>query len=123
MRMSIKFLAALSLITLIQTEASAKDQMCKAGDPSDTCVNLRYPANGELVRLLPNRSWIWIDPNRTEHDQKKRPWTAVINQRSRSPEGREFVIKKFVYGYRTGSPYSDWFIQLNTQQGVTHNSS
>jgi len=89
--------------------------MCKAGDPNDTYVNLRYPANGEVMRSQSNGAWIWVDPNGTVYDNQGRPWTAVINQRSRSPISREYVISKFVYACRPGSPFSEWFIQLNVE--------
>ena len=113
MRIQIKFLVLLAFVVLFPTPARGEDQMCKVHNPNDTYVHLRYPANEEFMRALPNGSWIWVDPNGTQYDQNNKPWTAVINQRSKSPTGREFVIKKFVHKCRTGSPFSDWFMELN----------
>ena len=113
MQNSINHLIAITLFALSPITAKGEDLMCKVNDPNDTYVNLRYPANGKLMRSLPNGSWIWVDPNGTEYDHNNIPWTAVINQRSKSPTGTEFVIEKFVHGCRSGSPFSDWFIELN----------
>ena len=113
MQNSIKLLLMITLFSLLPTTAKGKDLMYKVDDPNDTYVNLRYPANGRLMRSLPNGSWIWVDPDGTEYDHNNNPWTAVINQRSKSPTGTEFVIEKFVHGCRSGSPFSDWFIELN----------
>ena len=108
-----KPLLIITFFALLPSTATAEDLMCKVDDPNDTYVNLRYPANGRLMRSLPNGSWIWVDPDGTEYDQNDNPWTAVINQRSKSPTGTEFVIEEFVNGCRSGSPFSDWFIELN----------
>lgn len=86
--------------------------MRKVAEPNDTYVNLRYPANGELMRSLNNGSWIEIDSNGTTYDQQGRPWTASISQRTRSPIGREYVMGQFVYGCRPGNSFSEWFIRL-----------
>ena len=94
MRNSIKLLLMITLFSLLPTTAKGKDLMCKVDDPNDTYVNIRYPANGRLMRSLPNGSWIWVDPDGTEYDHNNNPWTAVINQRSKSPTGTEFVIEK-----------------------------
>jgi len=115
MKTALKLLTILSISLLTPLSAKSAEQMCKVGDPNDTYVNLRYPANGELMRSQPNGSWIWVDPNGTVYDNQERPWTAAIKQRSRSPIGKEYVISKFVYGCRPGSPFSEWFIQLNSQ--------
>ena len=113
MQTSMKSLLIITLFALLPTTAKAEGLMCKVENPSDTYVNLRYPANGTLMRSLPNGSWIWVDPNGTENDQNNIPWTAVINQRSKSPTGTEFVIEQFVHGCRSGSPFSDWFTELH----------
>ena len=115
MKYSIKPLIAITLFALSPTTAKGEDLMCKVNDPNDTYVNLRYPANGKPMRSLPNGSWIWVNPNGTEYDHNNNPWTAVINQRSKSPTGTEFVIEKFVHGCRSGSPFSNWFTELNQQ--------
>tara|TARA_B100001758_G_scaffold193494_1_gene170798 strand:+ start:111 stop:458 length:348 start_codon:yes stop_codon:yes gene_type:complete len=113
MRNKIKPLLLTTLVVILPSTAKGEEQMCRIHDPNDTYVNLRYPANGELIRSLPNGSWIWVDPNGTEYDQNNSPWTAVINQRSKSPTGTEFVMEKFVFECRSGSPLSDWFTELN----------
>ena len=113
MRNAMKPLLIVTFFALLPSTAIAEDLMCKVDDPNDTYVNLRYPANGELMRSLPNGSWVWVDPKGTEYDQNNKPWTAVIDQRSKSPTGKEFVIKKFVHECRPGSPFSDWFTELN----------
>ena len=115
MRIQIKFLVLLAFVALFPTPARGEDQMCKVHNPNDTDVHLRYPANKVFMRALPNGSWIWVDPYRTEYDQKNRPWTAVINQRSKSQTGREFVMKQFVDECRPGSPFSDWFTEINQE--------
>ena len=115
MKITIKTLLGFVAMAVAPLGAQAEEQMCKVRDPNDTYVNLRYPANGEVMQSLPNGSWIWVDPNGTVYDKQGRPWTAAINQRSRSPINREYIISKFVYGCRPGSPFSEWFIQLNTQ--------
>jgi len=115
MRQIISALTVLGLTSLAPLSAQSAEQMCKVRDPNDTHVNRRYPANGELMSSMPNESWVWVDPNGTVYDKQGRPWTATINQRSRSPISREYVISKFVYECKPGSPYSEWFIQLNKQ--------
>ena len=71
MRKEANFLLAIALVTLLPTTAKGEDQMCKVRDPNDTYANLRFPINGKLLRSLPNGSWVWVDPNGTEYDQKK----------------------------------------------------
>ena len=104
--------ASLLLLTSLTDTAQAKEMMCKVADPNDTYVNLRYPANGELMRSLTNGSWIEIDSNGTTYDRQGRPWTASVSQRTRSPIGREYVLSQFVYGCRPGNSFSEWFIRL-----------
>ena len=115
MNTALKLLVLSSCVLSAPLSAQSAEQMCKVRDPNDTYVNLRYPVNGKVIGSKPNGSWIWVDPNGTVYDNQGRAWTAVINQRSRSPINREYVISKFVYGCRSGSPFSGWFIQLNTQ--------
>ena len=115
MKTAIKLFTLFSFALAVPPSAQSAEQMCKVRDPNDTYVSLRYPVNGEVMRSQPNGSWIWVDPNGTVYDNQGRPWTASIKQRSRFPINREYVISKFVYGCRSGSPFSDWFIQLNTQ--------
>ena len=115
MKTIIKILTFFTVTALAPLSAHATEQMCQVRDPNDTYVNLRYPVNGEVMRSQPNGSWIWVDPNGTVYDKQGRPWTAAIKQRSRSPIGKEYIISKFVYGCRPGSPFSEWFIQLNTR--------
>ena len=116
MKTAISILTVFAVMTVAPLSAQAEEQMCKVSDPNDTSVNLRYPPNGELMRSLPNGSWIWVDPNGTEYDQQRRPWVAALYQRTKSPAGKEFVIQKFVYGCRPGNPFSDWFIELNSRK-------
>ena len=67
-----------SLITagsLILFAADAKadgETWCKVGDPNDTYVNKRHPANGRVTGLLTNGSDIWVDPSETKTDNKER---------------------------------------------------
>jgi len=113
MKPIINIATALFFTLLTPLSAKSAEQMCKVRDPNDTYVNRRYPANGALMSSLPNESWVWVDPNGSVYDKHGRPWTATINQRSRSPINIEYVISKFVYECRAGSPFSEWFIQLN----------
>lgn len=67
-----------SLITagsLILFAADAKadgETWCRVGDPNDTYVNKRHPANGRVTGLLTNGSDIWVDPSETKTDNKER---------------------------------------------------
>ena len=67
-----------SLITagsLILFAADAKadgETWRKVGDPNDTYVNKRHPANGRVTGLLTNGSDIWVDPSETKTDNKER---------------------------------------------------
>ena len=115
MNTALKLLALSSFVLVAPLSAQSVEEMCKVRDPNDTYVNLRYPVNGEVIGSKPNGSWIWVDPNGTVYDNQGRPWTASIKQRSSSPINREYVISKFVYGCRSGSPFSEWFIKLDTQ--------
>ena len=70
--------SSLILITIAAKAAGDGETWCKAGDPHDTYVNKRYPANGKITGSINNGTDIWVNPNKTKTDSKGRRWIAVI---------------------------------------------
>ena len=62
MNTALKLLALSSFVLVAPLSTHSAEQMCKVRDPNDTYVNLRYPANGEVMRSQPNGSWICLIP-------------------------------------------------------------
>ena len=83
-------------LMLFTADANADGETwCKAGDPNDTYVNLRYPANGRITGSRTNGTAIWVDPSKTKTDNEGRRWTAVIrNDRSGN---YDYVLARFTY--------------------------
>ena len=95
-------LIAASSLILVATAARADGETwCKIGDPNDTYVNKRYPANGRITVSFANGMTIWVDPSGTVMDGKGRRWAAVFrNDRS----GRtDYVLARFTYDFNTCS--------------------
>ena len=100
--------------SLILFAANAKadgETWCKVGDPDDTYVNQRYPANGRVTGSLTNGTDIWVNPSETKTDNKGRRWAAVFrNDRSGN---YDYVLARFTYNCCTGQGRSCIPIQLD----------
>ena len=105
-------LIAASLLSLTATAAKADGETwCKVGDPNDTYVNKRYPANGRITGTLNNGSDIWVAPANTKTDGKGLRWIAVIRN-DKSGE-YDYILARFTYNCRSCTGRGCSHVELN----------